>query len=763
MPVENQHPRQFPGVMISSTFLDLVEHRKALIDALNRQDLHPIGMEHKSAKARGTVIDSSLEMVREAAAYICVIGRKYGQTPKDPSDNPHGLSLTELEFNEATNLKRPTLLFIMDESHPVIEDDIELNGAKRKKLKAFRERAKQSPDSPANRVYATFNCLGDFKTKAAHAIADLRRMLEHEGHYDTLVPQSFQHPPKDPIPVPPDLYAEPRYIGSHTFLGRGDQLEDLHEWAKPADIHPVMLFDAIGGAGKSMLTWEWTTKYAPKVRKDWAGRFWYSFYERGAILADFCRHALAYISRRPLEDFEKMKTPQLADRLMHHLQARPWLLVLDGLERVLVAYHRYDAAQVIDEEADHPIDLMARRDPCAAIRPEDEDLLHGLAAASPSKILITARGVSRRPLPGLRPIDAEKLLISCGVVGNSDAIQAYLKSNCDCHPLVIGALAGLINDYLPDRGNFDAWAADINGGGHLNLANLTLTQRRNHIMLAALAAIPKRGRELLSTLGLLSGTTDYETLSALNPHLPPEPQKVDEPRNPETDQRWLEKSDDEKLKAQQEYDAARQRRKEYELAIKSRRESPEFRIAPQHLAETVHDLEHRGLLRYDRFTRRYDLHPVVRGIVVGKLQHEETVLYGQRVVDHFTAKPHNPYEQAKTLEDVQVGLHIVRTLLKMGRYQEAFDAYRGDLSIALLINLEASAESLSLLRPFFCLCGTFFLVACMKPTPVILQTIRASHSTSWRRLKSRLLPRLRRSPALCTANTAKIGTASLRF
>jgi hypothetical protein len=38
------------------------------------------------------------------------------------------------------------------------------------------------------------------------------------------------------------------------------------------------LFDAIGGSGKSMLTWEWTTEHATQVRADWAGRFWYSFY-----------------------------------------------------------------------------------------------------------------------------------------------------------------------------------------------------------------------------------------------------------------------------------------------------------------------------------------------------------------------------------------------------------------------------------------------------------------------------------------------------
>lgn len=94
-----------------------------------------------------------------------------------------------------------------------------------------------------------------------------------------------------PDPHTSGLYAEPSYIGSHEFVGREAQLDVLSDWAVPADPHPVLLFDAIGGSGKSMLTWEWTTQHATQVRGDWAGRFWYSFYERGAVMADFCRRA----------------------------------------------------------------------------------------------------------------------------------------------------------------------------------------------------------------------------------------------------------------------------------------------------------------------------------------------------------------------------------------------------------------------------------------------------------------------------------------
>jgi hypothetical protein len=695
MPDTNPAPRQYRGVMISSTFTDLEQHREALIEAIKGEGLTDVAMENDSALPDVDVIDSSLRMVREASAYVGVISHKYGQTPECPIRNPGKLSITELEFNEAQRLGRPILLFIMGPNHPLCKADVETNAAKRRKLNAFRERAKQmKPGSPVHRVYATFDSLEEFSKQAIHAVAGLRRYLD----------------------AAPAFYAEPPYIGSHNFVGSQAQLDVLSDWAVPADPHPVILFDAIGGSGKSMLTWEWTTKHATQVRADWAGRFWYSFYERGGIMADFCRRALAYITREPLESFRKMKTPELGERLLHHLQSRPWLLVLDGLERVLVAYHRFDAAEVPDEAANQPTDQIAKRDPCAAIRPEDDDLLRALAAAAPSKLIVTSRlvprvllnpasqaipGVLRVSLPGLRPVDAEALLRSCDVTGDSQAIQNYLKSHCDCHPLVTGVLAGLINDYLPDKGNFDAWAADPDGGGRLNLADLDLVQKRNHILKAALDALPEKSRQILSTLALLSEAVDYPALSALNPHLPPKPEKVEEPHNPKASPRWEQMPDAEKEKEQQRYQAAVQRRKEYQQAVKARLQSPEFLSAPRELANTVHDLERRGLLQYDGHARRYDLHPVVRGIAAGGLRPEERDSYGQRVVDHFSEKAHSPYEEAETLDDVRDGLQVVRTSLKMGRYQQAYEAYRGDLSLALTTNLEAYAEDLSLLRPFF--------------------------------------------------------------
>jgi hypothetical protein len=707
--------------MVSSTFTDLEDHRAALIKIIKTHGLTDLAMENDSAKPDVDVIESSLAMVRDGAAYIGIIAKKYGQTPQCPKRNPGKVSITELEFDEAQRLGRPILLFIMGEKHLVLESQIETKAANKKKVKAFRERAKKmGPDTEVHRVYATFNSLEEFKEKAAQSVAELRRYLDEKDDKGTDVvdgeaEQKLAKPEPDPIPKPPAFYAEPAYLGSHEFVGRRDQLETLNEWALPADPHPVLLFEAIGGTGKSMLAWEWVRNHAPLARQDWAGRFWYSFYERGAIMADFCQRALAYMTAQPLEDLRKKKMPELATQLLHQLQARPWLVILDGLERVLVAYHRIDAAQLRDEEAGKT-DEIAQRDVCAAIRPEDDELLHVLTAAAPSKLLLTSRliprvllnkasqpipGVQRVPLPGLRPADAEALFHACGVTGDSAAIQAYLKTHCDCHPLTIGVLAGLVKDYLADRGNFDHWSADSAGGGGLNLADLDLVQKRNHILRAAINALNPESRQLLSMVALISEAVDYKTLNALNPHRPPEIEYVPVAEKPEERPDWANLSDQEKEGVQKDYLPALQRRVEYEPAVQARLQSPEYLAGPKRLVETIKDLESRGLLQYDAQAKHYDLHPVVRGFASGRLAKTEKQTYGQRVVDHFSSRPHNPYEEAETLEDVRDGLQVIRTLVQMGHFEQAQATYSGDLAHALLFNLEAHAEQVALLRPFF--------------------------------------------------------------
>lgn len=86
-----------------------------------------------------TVIHASLRRVRDAVAYIGIIGFRYGFVREFAELNPDGLSLTELEFREARRLRLPILTFIMGPDHPVKAVDVDMD-SRRQKLDAFRER-----------------------------------------------------------------------------------------------------------------------------------------------------------------------------------------------------------------------------------------------------------------------------------------------------------------------------------------------------------------------------------------------------------------------------------------------------------------------------------------------------------------------------------------------------------------------------------------------------------------------------------------------
>jgi tetratricopeptide (TPR) repeat protein len=166
-----EEPKAYQAIMVSSTFTDLEAHRREVIDAIHRFGFHASVMEYSGARSDADVIDVSLGMVRAAAAYVCVIGHKYGQTPADAARNPRRLSITELEFDEALRLGRPILLFLMADDHFVTAKDVEPDKKKRARLDAFRKRAKRAgPASEVDRVYDTFSSKEEFAKKAAIAI-----------------------------------------------------------------------------------------------------------------------------------------------------------------------------------------------------------------------------------------------------------------------------------------------------------------------------------------------------------------------------------------------------------------------------------------------------------------------------------------------------------------------------------------------------------------------------------------------------------------
>jgi WD40 repeat protein len=247
-------PKSYLGVMVSSTFIDLPDHRKALIEVIFNTGFFPIVMEFREGpRADVDVLDASLQMVRESAAYIGVIGGRYGQIPDSRDRNPEELSLTELEFSEAVRLRRPILLFLMTDDHPPTGEEDEIDPARRAKLAAFRERAKLwSGSEGVQRVYGEFCSLEDFWRKSAVAIPGLRSLIDVRGYRWPEAP-SFEA-----------YMAEKR----EAFAGREWLFAEVDQWLTSGE-QRALLIRADYGVGKSAFVAEYVRRHREDTVVAW--------------------------------------------------------------------------------------------------------------------------------------------------------------------------------------------------------------------------------------------------------------------------------------------------------------------------------------------------------------------------------------------------------------------------------------------------------------------------------------------------------------
>lgn len=307
--------------MISSTAADLPEHRKQVVDACLREGIFPIGMEQLPARD-ATGIRVSLEMVDEADIYIGVYAWRYGWVPD--FDNPEKISVTEMEFNRALERRKrgglkDILIFVMDEEHPIRARDKEDGDEAQEKLKQFKARA------AAGRVRLSFKSAEELRGQAIQSLADAKRRIESTK--SGAVPIPDLHPP-NVIPEPPEPYIAHPYslLQTKDVVGRQAELNLLTDWVTTNNQVPAStrIFNlvAIGGMGKSALTWRWFNDIAPNELPKLAGRMWWSFYESDAHWENFIIRALAYVSGQSEKTVREMKAPEREDQGRRHSACR---------------------------------------------------------------------------------------------------------------------------------------------------------------------------------------------------------------------------------------------------------------------------------------------------------------------------------------------------------------------------------------------------------------------------------------------------------
>jgi hypothetical protein len=705
------------SVFISSASGALAPYRHTAVDVCHRLGLLPVYMEDFDPQ-RPPPIEVCKSKVDSSDVFVLLLAHRYGSRPPG-----HDLSFTELEYEWA--LARPNmdiLPFRVDSDFPWPAEDADDPQAAR----TFADRVGQ------RHVVRRFGELAKFREDLLIVLGRLPAPDPASG-FDPASAGAASAGAAVEVraPRPPQLYAEPPYVGSAPFVGRLADLALLDAWAGSAD--PVMVVEAIGGTGKSALTWQWTTGHAPKVIDGLAGTLWWSFYEGSASVTRFLQATLAYLTGRPSEQIRPLPRPDLADQVLLALRSRPYLLVLDGFERLLGAYHRFDPSKLPDEA----VDLGQR----SMIDPEAEIFLRGLTTAAPSRILISTRlrpsaldgrfgarlaGTRQVLLPGLTDDDVAVLLDRLGVRGSPAAIAGFFRPLGN-HPLLLGVVAGLVRDYRPDPGSLDAWAADPAAGGSLGLAGLNLAQRRTHILSAALDGLPARSRRILDWISVLVGSVDWDTLDAINPFRPPRPEPVVpdlrkigtmppyvDPAQTELPSMVVQSgwpglgpttprlSRDQRLwkryqaRVETGYELAR---RETEARVAQWRASEPVVKADALLDDALKDLEERGLVWWDRSSNTYDLHPVIRSYTHDLINEGEAARANMALRDHFQALPPEDLNAVTTVEDLRRSITIFRALIGAKLPERASDMWDRDLGEAVLFQLGAYGTTVELLRP----------------------------------------------------------------
>jgi hypothetical protein len=262
--------------------------------------------------------------------------------------------------------------------------------------------------------------------------------------------------------------------------------------------------------------------------------------------------------------------------------------------------------------------------------------------------------------------------------------------------LVTGVVGGLINSYLPARGDFDRWAADPERGGRLDLGDLDLIQKRNHILTLALDNLPEASDRLLSALSLLPDAVDHHILDALNPHRPSKAES-EQPADPESHRNWEHHPPAEQARLRAEY-----RRSMNDWLAHQQRPAQwqNSRPAAEALSETVADLERRGLLQYDRNAKQWDLHPVVRATARARVTGANRDRLGQQIIDHFSQKSPNSFDEVQRFDELHDIITVIQTMIQIERFDQA-ESLLDAVADVMLIRLEAYPEFITLARPMF--------------------------------------------------------------
>jgi hypothetical protein len=155
-------------VFVSSTYVDLVEERSEVMQALLELECMPAGMELFPA-ANDTQWDWIKRVIDESDYYIVIVAGRYGTISKDT-----GLSFTEMEYRYAVEQGKPVIGFLAEDVASLPAKNTEQQAARAKKLDAFRELVK-------TRLCKFYASPADLGAKVSRSITQLKKQHPTPG------------------------------------------------------------------------------------------------------------------------------------------------------------------------------------------------------------------------------------------------------------------------------------------------------------------------------------------------------------------------------------------------------------------------------------------------------------------------------------------------------------------------------------------------------------------------------------------------------
>ncbi len=460
------------------------------------------------------------------------------------------------------------------------------------------------------------------RTERARVVAELNRLA-----FDT-VGISFNDlctkssPRSHSIPTLPQPYFAHPYPLQANFTGRIAERQMLTDWLTN-DERPILVLVAIGGMGKSSLSWYWLQHDVDPESLD--GILWWSFYEGEASFTKFLDEVLVYISQQTVDPASLPSNYDKARTLVNLLQQHRILLVLDGFERQLRAYASLSAAYQRDDTTDETADARACIDPNAA------RLLRDLVAGPAQvKVLITTRlmvhnledrlgdslaGCRKEELRSLQPDDAVNFMHAQGVTKGTHAEIIAVCEAYGYHPLSLRLLSGLVTRDKRKPG-------DITAAPRYDV-HTDLVARQHHVLEAAYNLLSDELRLLLSRIAAFRTPMTYDTLTIFN-----------------------------EFGSEAKFDSA------------------------------LDELIERSLVFFDVEQNRYDLHPIVRAYAYDRLVDRK--ITHVRLRDYFAAIP-TPDRESPSVDDLAPVIELYHHCTQAEFYNEAFSILRYKLNESLYI------------------------------------------------------------------------------